>query len=118
VTVATTLLAVRAAKVAGAVVIAILSSEPDPHPAMPKAQSATTKVHSLTLYIFPAFDSEIDCHLIDVFLEIEVTKAGCACVHAPHRRLCHSQMDKKDSRLDGTTPAEYNMIGETLCSGK
>jgi hypothetical protein len=78
VTVATTLLAVPAARVVGAVVIATLSPEPEPHPAMPKAQDATTKVQRVSLFIMPAFVSEIDCHPIDVFLEIEVTKAGCA----------------------------------------
>ena len=50
-TVATTLLAVPAAKVVGAVVMATLSPEPEPHPAMPKAQNATIKVPNVTLFI-------------------------------------------------------------------
>ena len=88
VTVATTLLTVPAAKVVGAVVIATLSPGPEPHPAMAKAQDVTTKIHRVSLFIMQAFVSEIDCHLIDVFLEIEVTKAGCAYLHAADRRLC------------------------------
>jgi len=76
VTVATTLLAAPAARVVGAVVIATVRPEPEPHPATLKAQSATTKVQRVSLFIMPAFVSEIDCHLIDVLLEIEVTKAA------------------------------------------
>ena len=59
-TVAMTMFVVPAAKVVGAAVIATLSPEPEPHPAMPKAQSAATIVQRVSLFIFPAFDSEID----------------------------------------------------------
>jgi hypothetical protein len=83
-----TMFVVPAAKVVGAAVIATLSLGLEPHPAMAKAQDATTRVQKVSLFIMPAFVSEIDCHLIDVFLETEVTKACCAHVHTALRRLC------------------------------
>jgi hypothetical protein len=93
-----TIFVVPAAKVVGAAVIATPRPEPEPHPAMLRAQDATTRVQRVSLFIMPAFVSEIDCHLVDVFLEIEVTKAA-----RMYTRLIDGfafAMAKKDSRVD------------------
>jgi len=99
VTVAMTMLVVPAAKVVGAAVIATLSPGLEPHPAMAKAQEATTKVQRVSLFIMPAFVSEIDCHLIDVFLEIEVTRQA-ALVYTWRIDSFAFAMAKKDSHVD------------------